>query len=367
MADENLRRTHADFGTGDTGNTGDSQLGAGETSQTGQSDQSDHEDQSHLFDQSTRDRYSQMEGIKQDTFRKTDDNPNGSDVIGNPHATAAQISARFQQSETDTHISEQAAKRYGHHDFAAKEPWDRGPSVPYALSNNPKAGQWDGRKLTKNRIAAYKRFVVTDGEGIRNSIYVSGCMFRCKECWNASIWDFGAGHPYTQAFEDAVLKDLEPDYVEGITFLGGEPFLNTPVLLKIATRVRKQFGHRRNIWSWTGYTWEELMRPGTTPDKLALLGFLDILVDGRFIASQKSNLLQFRGSKNQRVIDVPASLAARKKALEEGRVRPGDACCGIDPADSAKIAPVIWSGLHDQKLFIPEQNLKDRAAGEGTY
>jgi anaerobic ribonucleoside-triphosphate reductase activating protein len=357
MADEDLRRTHADFGSSD----GDNKAIGHTASEDG------HADQSHLFDQKKRDEYARMEGVNQDAFRRTGDNPNGSQVIGNPKATAAQISARFQQSETDTTISEQAAKRYGHHDFAAKNSEYRGPSIPYMLSNNPKAGQWDGRKLTRNMIAAYKRFVVTDGEGIRNSIYVSGCMFRCKECWNASIWDFGTGHPYTQAFEDAVIKDLEPDYVEGLTFLGGEPFLNTPVLLKIAHRARAKFGDSRNIWSWSGYTWEELMRPGTTPDKLELLGLIDILVDGRFIASQKSNLLQFRGSKNQRVIDVPASIAARKKALADGLVRPGDAFCGIAAEDSAKVKPVIWSGLHDQTLFIPEQNLKDRAAGEGTY
>ena len=359
MADEDLRRTQAS----------DQPVSqSDQKNQPGQSDRSDSgtEDASS-FDEATRERYSKMEGINQDTFRRTDRNPDGSTVIGNPAATAKQISARFQQSETDTSVSRAAAQKYGHHDFASKDAEDRGPCIPYMLSNNPKAGQWDGRKLTKSRIAAYKRFVVTDGEGIRNSIYVSGCMFRCKACWNASIWDFNAGHPYTQAFEDAVIKDLEPDYVEGLTFLGGEPLLNTPVLLKIAHRARNTYGDKRNIWCWTGYTWEELMRPGTTPDKWELLSLVDILVDGRFINAQKSNLLQFRGSANQRVIDVPASIAARKKALADGLVRPGDSFCGIAAEDSSKVKPVIWSRLHDKHLFIPEQNLKDRAAGEGNY
>lgn len=358
MANEDLRRTHANNGTPD--------------SQSGQayanrSDASTGQDGSHGFSEKQREEYSQMAGIHEDAFRKTGDNPTGSLVVGNPHASAAQISARFQQSETDTSVSEAAAKRYGHHDFAARGSQDRGPSVPYALSNNPKAGQWDGRKLSRNRIAAYKRFVVTDGEGVRNSIYVSGCLFRCKGCWNASIWDFDVGHPYTQAFEDAVIDDLKPDYVEGITYLGGEPFLNTPVLLRISRRVREEFGHTKNIWCWTGYTWEELMRPGTTPDKIQLLKYSDILVDGRFIAAQKSTLLQFRGSANQRVIDVPASIQARKKALADGTVRPGKSFCGIAAEDSAKVKPVIWSRLHDLRRFIPEENLKERQAGEGNY
>lgn len=216
---------------------------------------------------------------------------------------------------------------------------NRGPSVPSGgLSNDPRAGQWDGMRMSQRMIADYKTFVVTDGEGVRNSLYVSGCPFHCQGCFNASIWDFKAGHPYTPALEQRIIDDLAQPWVQGITFLGGEPMLNTPVLLPLARRIRKEFGTTKDIWCWTGYTWEELMRQGETSDKLELLHYVDILVDGRFIKPLKDSLLQFRGSSNQRILDV-------QRSLEAGE-------------------PVIWSKLHDQERDIPEMYLKDRVAGE---
>ncbi|QOL32799.1 anaerobic ribonucleoside-triphosphate reductase activating protein [Bifidobacterium eulemuris] len=224
-------------------------------------------------------------------------------------------------------------------DFAAGET-GRGPSIPSGgFANDPRAGQWDGRRMSKRMIADYKTFIVTDGEGVRNSLYVSGCPFHCVECFNASIWDFQAGHEYTQALEDRIITDLAQPWVQGITFLGGEPMLATPVLVPLARRIRREFGHTKDIWSWTGYTWEELMREGETPDKRELLELIDILVDGRYLKPQHDSLLQFRGSANQRILDVPKSLAAGE--------------------------PVIWAKLHDQERFIPEIYGKDRAAGEG--
>ncbi|KAB8294516.1 anaerobic ribonucleoside-triphosphate reductase activating protein [Bifidobacterium avesanii] len=223
-------------------------------------------------------------------------------------------------------------------DFAAGET-GRGPGVPSrGLANDPRAGQWDGRVLSKRMIADYKPFVVTDGEGIRCSLYVSGCPFHCEGCFNASIWDFRAGHEYTPALEEKIIADLAQPWVQGITFLGGEPLLNTPVLVPLARRIRREFGHSKDIWSWTGYTWEELMRPGETPDKRELLELIDVLVDGRYLKDEHDSLLQFRGSRNQRILDVPASLAAGK--------------------------PVVWAKLHDQERDVPEIYLKDRAAGE---
>lgn len=217
----------------------------------------------------------------------------------------------------------------------------RGPSVPSGgLANDPKAGQWDGRRMYRNMIADYKTVVVTDGEGVRNSLYVSGCPFHCEGCFNASIWDFQAGHEYTQRLEDRIIDDLKPAYIQGLTFLGGEPMLATPVLVPLARRIRAEFGHDKDIWCWTGYTWEELMRPGETPDKHELLELIDVLVDGRFIQPLKDSLLQFRGSSNQRILDVPKSLAAGE--------------------------PVIWARLHDQERDIPEIYLKDRESGKST-
>lgn len=224
---------------------------------------------------------------------------------------------------------------HSHRDFAAGES-GRGPSIPSPLTNNPKAGQWDGRKLSRSIVADYKPLVMTDGEGIRCSIYVSGCPFRCHNCYNSSIWDFQAGQPYTQELEDRIINDLSPSYVQGITYLGGEPMLNTPMLLRLSERIRREYGHSKDIWCWTGYTWEELMRPGETDDKAALLAYVDVLVDGRYIDSLKNSLLQFRGSSNQRIIDVPESL--KQDEL------------------------VMWGRLHDQQRFIPEHYSKDRQA-----
>ena len=154
--------------------------------------------------------------------------------------------------------------------------------------------------MSHNMIADYKRFLMTDGEGIRCSLYVSGCPFHCVECYNSSIWDFQAGHEYNDKLEAQIMDDLAQSFVQGITFLGGEPLLNTGVLLPLARKIRERFGHTKDIWCWTGYTWEELMRDGETQDKLDLLHEIDILVDGRYIKTLHDSLLQFRGSRNQR-------------------------------------------------------------------
>ncbi len=108
-------------------------------------------------------------------------------------------------------------------------------------------------------------------------------------------------------------------YVQGLTLLGGEPFLNTQVCLRLVRRVRQEFGHDKDIWSWTGYTWDELMQESY--DKLELLSELDILVDGRFLEAKKDLTLQFRGSSNQRIIDVPKSLAANQVVIWDKLLR----------------------------------------------
>lgn len=225
------------------------------------------------------------------------------------------------------------------HDFAAAER-HRGPAIPYPGSNNPGAGQWSSQRMSHDCVADYKRFVMTDGEGIRCSLYVSGCPFHCRDCWNASIWDFRAGHPYTSALEEQILKDLSQSYVQGVTFLGGEPLLNTGVLLPLARRIRQQFGHTKDIWCWTGYTWEELQREGESPDKRELLSLVDVLVDGRYVAALRDPLLQFRGSSNQRVLDVPASLSQR--------------------------SPVLWGRMHDLVRQIPDPTPNLRRSAEGN-
>ena len=178
------------------------------------------------------------------------------------------------------------------HDFAAGET-DRGPFIPTNRSNNPKAGQWTNR-MSHNMIADYKRFLMTDGEGIRCSLYVSGCPFHCVECYNKSIWDFQAGHEYNDALEAQIMDDLSQSYVQGITFLGGEPLLNTGVLLPLARKIRERFGHTKDIWCWTGYRLDEL-----TPDQLSVVELVDVLIDGKFIAEIADPSLVWRGSSNQ--------------------------------------------------------------------
>ncbi|CND36403.1 anaerobic ribonucleoside-triphosphate reductase activating protein [Streptococcus agalactiae] len=184
--------------------------------------------------------------------------------------------------------------------------------------NTPKPGEWKSEELSHGHIIDYKAFNFVDGEGVRNSLYVAGCMFHCKGCYNTATWSFRAGIPYTKELEDQIMKDLAQPYVQGLTLLGGEPFLNTGILLPLLQRIRCELPEK-DIWSWTGDTWEEMMLE--TQDKLEMLSLIDILVDGRFDQSKRNLMLQFRGSSNQRIIDV-------QKSLKEGEV-------------------VIWEGLND--------------------
>lgn len=181
------------------------------------------------------------------------------------------------------------------------------------LPKNPKPQEWLAKDLSLGYYASYKPFVMVDGEGVRCSLYVSGCKFACPGCYNAVAQNFHYGQPYTDAVQDKILDDLAHSYVQGLTLLGGEPFLNTQVCLKLCRAIRARFGHTKDIWSWTGYTWDELQQE--SDDKLKLLSMLDILVDGRFLEAEKDLTLQFRGSSNQRIIDVPASLKEDKVVI----------------------------------------------------
>ena len=167
---------------------------------------------------------------------------------------------------------------------------------------NPKPKEWQASKYSKNYIADYKAFNFVDGEGVRNSLYVSGCLFACEGCFNKAVQNFNYGTPFTKELEDQIITDLSHDYVQGLTLLGGEPFLNTSVCLQVVNRVKKEFGEKKDIWSWSGYTFEELLQE--TDDKLELLNKIDILVDGRFELAKRNLNLQFRGSSNQRILDV---------------------------------------------------------------
>ena len=180
---------------------------------------------------------------------------------------------------------------------------------------NPKPQEWKTEDYSQKKIADYKAFNFVDGEGVRNSLYVSGCLFACEGCFNKAVQNFNYGTPFTESLMNQIIEDLSHDYVQGLTLLGGEPFLNTDVCLSVVKRVRETFGSAKDIWSWSGYTFEELLLE--TPDKLELLHSIDILVDGRFELAKRNLNLQFRGSSNQRIIDVPKSLAAGKGVIWE--------------------------------------------------
>lgn len=164
---------------------------------------------------------------------------------------------------------------------------------------------WLASTYSKNKYADYKPFQFVDGEGVRCSIYLSGCLFSCKECFNESIQNFNVGKPYTDEIENKIIADLSQVYVQGLTILGGEPFLNTQVATKLAKRVRAEFGNSKDIWIYSGYTYEQLLN--SSDDKKELLSLCDVLVDGPFIIFQKDLSLRFRGSSNQRIIDLKKS------------------------------------------------------------
>ena len=164
---------------------------------------------------------------------------------------------------------------------------------------------WLADAYSKKKYADYKPFQFVDGEGVRCSIYLSGCLFACKECFNESIQNFNAGQLYTKEIEDQIIQDLSNSYVQGLTILGGEPFLNTQVAKSLAKRVRDEFGSTKDIWVYSGYTYEQLLN--ASEDKKELLNLCDVLVDGPFMIFLKDLSLRFRGSSNQRIIDLKNS------------------------------------------------------------
>lgn len=160
---------------------------------------------------------------------------------------------------------------------------------------------------------------IANGEGVRVSIFVSGCTNHCKNCFQPETWNFNYGKPYTKDTENELLRLLEPGYINGLSVLGGEPLepANQPDVLKLIERVRHEYP-KKNIWVFSGFTFEELKTDGAYPRTKytdELLGSIDVLVDGRFDQSLYDISLRFRGSSNQRLIDMPATLSAGKIVL----------------------------------------------------
>lgn len=169
--------------------------------------------------------------------------------------------------------------------------------------------------------ATIKNCDIANGPGVRVSLFVSGCTHRCKGCFNEVAWDFDYGQPFTRQTEDEILKMLAPDYVNGLTLLGGEPFepQNQPAIVDFLRRVKETYPNK-TVWAFTGYLFDKdilLGRAGPKEITDEYLSYLDVLVDGPFVLEKKDLSLRFRGSSNQRIIDVPASLAAGKVVLWE--------------------------------------------------
>ncbi len=164
--------------------------------------------------------------------------------------------------------------------------------------------------------AAIKNCDIANGPGVRVSLFVSGCTHHCPGCFNEVAWDFNYGQPFTQEIMDRIVQMLRPDYIRGLTLLGGEPFEpeNQGAIVQLLRQVKRELP-QKSIWAFSGYLFDRDILSGRLGDTREYLSYLDVLVDGPFIEAQKNLSLRFRGSENQRLIDVPASLAAGKVVL----------------------------------------------------
>ena len=162
---------------------------------------------------------------------------------------------------------------------------------------------------------------IANGPGVRVSLFVSGCTHRCPGCFNSEAWDFDYGQPFDQSVIDRILQDLSPSFVTGLTLLGGEPFepQNQGPIVELLRQVKEKYPEK-SIWAFSGYLFDRDILSGRLGDPSITreyLGYLDVLVDGPFIEAQKKLSLRFRGSANQRLIDVPSSLASGTVVLWE--------------------------------------------------
>lgn len=167
------------------------------------------------------------------------------------------------------------------------------------------------------KYAEIKKTDIANGTGVRVSLFVSGCTHHCKGCFNSETWDFNYGEEFTEQTEEELLQALKPGFITGLTLLGGEPFEpdNQRRLLPFLKRVRETYP-QKTIWCYTGYLLDkELLTESRARCEVTdeMLSLLDVLVDGEFVLEKKDITLRFRGSSNQRVIDVP-------KTLKEGEI-----------------------------------------------
>lgn len=164
-----------------------------------------------------------------------------------------------------------------------------------------------------------KKWDIADGVGVRVTLFVSGCTHHCKGCFQPETWDFEYGKPFTKEVEDELLEALDHDYIDGLTLLGGEPFEpdNQRALVPFLRRFKEKYPEK-DIWAYSGYTLdEELLKDSRARCEVTdeMLSYINVLVDGEFVQEKRNISLQFRGSENQRLIDVPKTLETKEIVL----------------------------------------------------
>jgi len=172
--------------------------------------------------------------------------------------------------------------------------------------------------------AKIKKCDVANGPGVRVSLFVSGCNHHCKNCFNREAWDFNYGDEFTKKQEEQIIEDLKPEYITGLSLLGGEPFeqANQEGLVPLVKKVKQEYPDKK-IWCYTGYTFDKqilgkMVQEENRQTTKEMLENIDYIVDGRFVDELKDPKLQFRGSSNQRIIDVKKSLAENEIVLWDG-------------------------------------------------
>lgn len=174
------------------------------------------------------------------------------------------------------------------------------------------------------KYAKIKKCDVANGPGVRVSLFVSGCNHHCKNCFNREAWDFNYGEDFTENEQNEIIEDLKPEYITGLSLLGGEPFekINQEGLVPLVKKVKQTYPDKK-IWCYTGFTFDkqilgEMIEKENRQTTKEMLDNIDYIVDGRFVEELKNPSLRFRGSSNQRIIDVKKSLAQNEVVLWDG-------------------------------------------------
>ena len=166
-----------------------------------------------------------------------------------------------------------------------------------------------------------KKYDIANGPGVRTSLFVAGCTHHCKGCFNPESWDFNAGKEFTEKTIDEIIESLSPDYIKGLTLLGGEPFEpgNQAALLPLVKKVKEIYPDK-SIWAFSGYLFDKQIMDIMVKKydfTKEFISYIDVLVDGEFKEEEKDLSIVFRGSRNQRIIDVKESLKQDKLVLHE--------------------------------------------------